>query len=95
MYISQHDIAQLTDSQVARMAIDAKEIADSGRPGCTFWEYMARALVRARKERVTLFAFAEFEYINDDGPGAIVEPGSDPIAEGLEEFRRGMSDGPL
>ena len=93
MRISQHDIAQLSEVQVCRMVIDAKELADAGGPGAAFYLRMAAALVRARKERVRLFALAELEVLDDDTEGAIVEPGSDPIGEALADGWE--LDGPL
>ncbi len=58
MFITQHDVAQLSDNQLRRMVIDAKELADAHGPGAAFYLRMAAALVRARRERVRLFSLA-------------------------------------
>lgn len=90
MRIEQVDIAGLSDSDLKRMVL---VLADEDWPSTgigDFYRRVAAALVRVVRERRLLVADLEYDLMNDDDIGAIVEAGSDPIAEALEEMRDGI-----
>ena len=84
MKISQEDIAHVSDDDLKRMVVAAGKAGGSSH----FWGEFARAVIRARRERVSMLAGMELDVINDDGPGAIVGPDDDPMADALAELRR-------
>jgi hypothetical protein len=94
--IDQRDIAHLSDDQVRLLVlavVDAVGEMDRGPGGSPalpdFWRRFVVALIRARRERARILFEADCDLINDDGPGALVGPGEDPVADALEELRRG------
>ncbi len=93
MFISQHDIARMSDDALRRFILSLWEGCDAEeRAARGFTARLAAAMHKALKERQRLMAVAELELLNDDeAEGCLVEPGFDP----LEEWRRGMSEGPL
>lgn len=92
MKIDQTDIAHLTDDNVRRMvlALTDSTVHEAG-PLPDFYRRLAVALVRAFRTRRGAFAALECDFLNDDGEGAIVGPDDDPVADALEELRRGIS----
>lgn len=89
MYVSQHDIANLDDVTVKKLVLAANDQAEDPQLG-RLWRAFSHALIRANKERRRLLLIAEAEYMNDDGAGCLVEPGTDPVAEARAELRRLM-----
>jgi hypothetical protein len=92
--IEQADIAHLTDDQVKLMVLAIVDtVGELDGPGpspgpADFWRRLAVGLVRARRLRVAAFHELTLDALNDDGPGALVEPGSDPVVEALDTLRR-------
>lgn len=68
--------------------VDAEDGPGASGGVADFWRRLAVALVRARRERAGLLAALELDAMNDDGPGAIVGPDDDPVADALDELRR-------
>lgn len=60
MHISQHDVAQLPDRELKRLAVEASE---QGHP---FMQTFSRALVRAMRERTRAIAVLELDALNDE-----------------------------
>ena len=78
MWISQHDLGQLSDAQVRRMVVDAAALAEAGGPGAAFYKRFAAALAGARRERRRVLATLEADILNDDvDRGELVDDGPD------------------
>ncbi|MGY1776905.1 hypothetical protein ACI8AV_13695 [Geodermatophilus sp. SYSU D00804] len=93
MKINQHDIAQLPDDTIRRIVLGLRDTAE-GEPVSArrFTDRLAAALVRALHERRRLLAVAELELTEEDeAEGALVTPGVDPVAQALDELRRGAA----
>ncbi len=99
MRIEQADIAHLRDDEVRRLVlelVDSVSELDAAEHGGSraaalpdFWRRFAVAVVRVLRERRGMFAATEFLHDNDlDAEGALVEPGSDPVADALDDLRR-------
>jgi hypothetical protein len=88
MHITQHDIANLSDTTAKRLAIMYAELRDQGGTSAPFWGAISDALIRAMQERSRLVAIAELELLNDgEEEGALVSPDDDPVADALRELR--------
>lgn len=90
MIIDQTDIANLPDDSIRRMVLCLTDESLPETPITDFWRRLVVALVRVFRERRCLVADLEYDLLNDDGPGALVEPGTDPVVEALEEMRAGI-----
>ncbi len=91
----------LSDADVKRMVITAAALAvdeDITSRHRLFWYRMAQELRGVVRRREGSLSALEADLMNDDGPGAIVEPGSDPVAQAQAELReahrRDVEDGP-
>ena len=93
MNIDQTDIANLSDNDVKLMVIALTDgtVNHPESPVVDFWRRAAIALIRAHRERKAVFAALAMDAMSgDDECGAIVEPGDDPVADGLEELRQAI-----
>jgi hypothetical protein len=88
--IDQSDLAHLSDDDIRRLVLAiVASIEDGGHPGLSdFYSRLVVALVRTFRARRASFIEQALELMNDDGPGMLVEPGCDPVADALEEMRR-------
>lgn len=90
MNITQADIAQLDDDSCKRLVAMYHQIHEDGGQIAGFAHALSMALVAALRERRRLWLLLEFELMNHDGPGSLVGPDDDPIAEAREELRRAV-----
>ncbi len=97
MIIDQADVARLSDDDVRRLVLTLEDGA-GGRPGGVpaFWRHLARTLRRTLLDRQRLLAVMELGLLNDEeAEGSLVGPGDDPVADALEELRRGLPEWPV
>lgn len=90
MRVEQLDIAHLSDDDVRRLVALLVDVADAAgnHPVADVWRRMIVALVRAHRARRAAFDELVLDALNDDGPGALVAPGDDPITDALDALRR-------
>lgn len=95
MNITQADLAHLTDTDAKALVVALNDVSDRyPGPLGDFWRRVSVALVRAIRERATLLAVAECDLVNAEvEEGGIVEPGSDPVADALDELREQIRRG--
>lgn len=92
LIVTQRDIARLSDNDIKRMILGVVEQVDGvtgpyPAPGAaSFWQVFVVAMFKAMRERTMAFAVMATDAINEDGPGAVVGPGDDPVADTLEEL---------
>ncbi len=85
MYISQSDVAQLSDVDLKRLVIAARTDTDDRLE--PLWHAFSDALIRVIQERRLSVAVFEQELLNGDDPGELVGPDDDPVADALRELR--------
>jgi hypothetical protein len=89
LLITQLDLVGTSDDQIRRMVIALRHAADGAPPSARrYTDRHAVALVRALNERRRILAVAELEVAEDREEGALVAPGTDPVADALAELRR-------
>ncbi len=83
----------LTDADVKRMVITTAALAvdeDITSRHRLWWYRVAQELRGVVRRREGSLAALEADLMNDDGPGAIVEPGSDSVAQAQAELREAL-----
>lgn len=89
MKVDLADIAHLSDDDVRRMVLALTDMTREGSSGLDdFYRRLTVALIRALRARCRAFEVLACDAMNDDGPGELVEPGSDPVSDALDELRR-------
>ncbi|WP_028645239.1 hypothetical protein [Nocardioides sp. URHA0020] len=96
--VDQLDIAGLSDNQVRHWVVLLQLIADdpATHPGyARFQGAVASGLVGALRERQRMLVELDSDVLNAENVGGLVEEGTDPVADALEELRRPPYDDPF